>query len=130
MTTDLWMLVGSALLYFAIMFLYSFGRFVTPGGFQWAFGNRGSDLEVAPWVARAGRAQQNLSENNGPFANMVHGAEAAGKANHLTALGATLFLAARVVHTGLYVGGVSYLRSLAWAVALTGEVLIFVRIFQ
>lgn len=56
MTTDLWMLIGSALLYFVIMFLYSFGRFATSGGFTWAFGNRDTPLEVAAWVARSVRA--------------------------------------------------------------------------
>ena len=129
MTTELWMLIGTVLLYFALMFLYSFGRFATPGGFQWAFGNRDSALEVAPWIARAVRAQQNLTENIGPFAILVLVASAAKKTDDLTGLGATLFLCARVVHSVLYVGGITYLRSFAWAAALTGEVLILVRIF-
>jgi len=130
MTTDLWMLVSTALLYFAILFLYSFGRFATPGGFGWAFGNRDSGLVVAPWIARAVRAQQNLTENIGPFAILVLVAAATGKADRLTALGSTLFLCARVAHAGLYVAGVSYLRSVAWAAALTGEALILLRILQ
>lgn len=129
MTTDLRMLVGTTLLYFAILFIYSFGRFATSGGFRWAFGNRDSALEVAPWIARAVRAQQNLTENIGPFAVLVLVAAAAGKADDLTALGATVFLCARVVHTGLYVGGVTFLRSFAWAAAVFGEVLILVRLF-
>jgi len=130
MTTDLWMLAGTAIFYFVVMFLYSFGRFATPGGFGWAFGNRDTSLEVAPWVARAVRAQQNLTENIGPFAALVLVTEAAGKANGLTALGATLFLCARVVHAGLYVAGITYLRSFAWAAALGGEGLILYRICQ
>jgi len=129
-TTDLSMLVGSAILYFAVMFLYSFGRFATPGGFGWAFGNRDTALEVAPWVARTVRAQQNLTENLAPFAILVLVAHATGKADALTALGATLFLGARVVHTGLYVGGVTYVRSFVWAAALCGEILILVRILR
>lgn len=130
MTTDLWMLAGTAVLYFTIVFLYSFGRFATAGGFVWAFGNRETALEVPPWVARAVRAQQNLTENIGPFAALVLVAHVSGNADHLTALGATLFLAARVLHTALYVGGVTYLRSFAWVAAVSGEVLILFRICQ
>lgn len=129
MTTDLWMLVSTALLYFAIMFVYSFGRFATTGGFAWAFGNRAVPLEVAPWVARAVRTQQNLTENIGPFAVLVLVAHTTGRADGLTALGATIFLMARVVHASLYIGGVPYLRSFAWFIALGGEVLIFSRLF-
>lgn len=128
MTTDLWMLLGTALLYFAIMFLYSFGRFATVGGFAWAFGNRDAPLEVAPWIDRAVRAQQNLTENLGPFAVLVLVAHTTGRADAQTALGATLFLCARVVHTGLYIAGFRYLRSFAWAAALGGEVLLLSRL--
>jgi len=128
MTTDLWMLVGSALLYFALMFLYSFGRFASAGGFAWAFGNRDTPLEVAPWVARTVRAQQNLTENIAPFATLVLVAHTAGRVDARTALGSTIFLCARVVQSGLYIGGVPYLRSFAWATALAGEVLILSRL--
>jgi uncharacterized MAPEG superfamily protein len=128
MSTDLWMLVSTVLLYFAIMFLYSFGRFASAGGIAWAFGNRDGALEVVPWVARAVRAQQNLTENIGPFAVLVLVAHAARQADAHTALGATIFFCARVVHAGLYLAGVPYLRSFAWAAALGGEALILSRL--
>ena len=34
MTIDLWMLVGTALLSFSILFIYSAGRFLTAGSFN------------------------------------------------------------------------------------------------
>lgn len=128
MTTDLWMLVSIALLYFTIMFVYSFGRFATPGGIAWAFGNRGAPLEVPRWVARAVRAQQNLTENIGPFAVLVLVAHVAGLADAQTGLGATIFVCARVAHSVIYIAGVPYLRSFAWATGLAAEVLIFSRL--
>ena len=130
MTTDLWTLVGAAILHLAIVFLYSSGRFATPGGFVWAFGNRDAPLEVAPWVDRAVRAQQNLTESLGPFAVLVLVATAAGRASETSALGATIFLGARVVHAALYIGGIRYLRSFAWAAALAGQGLILAAIVR
>lgn len=49
MTTDLWMLTCTALLCLGIPFIYGAGRFMQPGGFQWAAGNREKDLQVPSW---------------------------------------------------------------------------------
>ncbi|HKY90429.1 MAG TPA: MAPEG family protein [Nevskiaceae bacterium] len=130
MTTDLWMLVATALLAAAIPLVYAAGRFQVPGGFRWAFGNREAPLTGVPeWAQRTVRAHANLTENIAGFAILVLVAAVAGKANEMTALGAQLFFWGRVAHLGLYTAGVTYLRTVAFFVAAAGEVLILIQLF-
>ena len=115
----------------AILFIYSAGRFLTAGGFNWAIGsNRDGLLDVRPWISRAVRAHQNLTENIGPFAILVLVAHIAGKADVITAIGAKTFFFARVAHAGVYILGITYVRSLLWFVALVGELMILTQLFN
>lgn len=132
MTFDLWMLLATGLWTLAVPQIYAAGRIMTPGGLKWAFGNRDEPLPVAPWVTRAIRAHQNLTENLGLFTILILIAHVAGKANSATALGAEMFFISRVWHTALYTGGVTFLhlRSLVYTIALVGEILIAVQLFH
>ena len=130
MTTDLWMLVATGLWSALIPTIYGAGRFQVPGGGAWAFGNRETPLEVAPWVSRAVRAHQNLTENLALFAILVLVAHVAGKANGATALGAVLFFLGRVAHTLTYTAGLIYVRTAVFFVAVIGEIIILVQLFK
>ena len=130
MTVDLWMLVASALLSHSWIMVYGAGRSQTPGGLEWGFGNRDAPLEVPAWTARAVRAHLNLLENLTPFAILVLTAHVAGKANAMTALGATIFFVARVAHAIVYTAGIKVVRSVVFGVGLAGEVLILVQLFR
>ncbi len=129
MTTDLWMLVYTALLSMFFFFAYLPGRSMVSGGLAWAFGNRDTHLEVPAWTSRAVRAHQNLVENLGPFAILVLVAHVAGKANATTALGATLFFWGRVGHAASYIAGIIYLRTAVFFIAIVGELLILSQLF-
>lgn len=129
MTTDLWMLVYTALLSMFFFFAYLPGRAGVPGGLAWAFGNRETSLAVPAWTSRAERAHQNLVENLAPFAILVLVAHVAGKANATTALGATLFFWARVAHAAAYIAGIIYLRTAVFFIATVGELLILSQLF-
>jgi uncharacterized MAPEG superfamily protein len=130
MTTDLWMLVWTAVLCVLMPFVYLPSRFTTPGGLAWGFGNREEPFRFPEWANRAERAHANLVENLAPFAILVLVAHVAGKANAMTALGATLFFWGRVAHVAVYVAGIVYVRTLAFAVATTGELLILLQLFR
>jgi uncharacterized MAPEG superfamily protein len=130
MTTDLWMLVLTGLLAALLPMVYAAGRFQVPGGFHWAFGNRDTPFEVAPWVSRTVRAHQNLVENIGPFAILVLVAQVSGKANAATALGAMIFFYARIAHVLFYTGGLIYWRTAAFFVAVAGELVILAQLFH
>src|SRR5262245_42702094 len=131
MTTDLTMLVWSALLCLLMPVVYLAGRSGVPGGLAWGFGNRAAPLAgIPPWTARAERAHANLVENLAPFAILVLVAAVAGKANATTALGATLFFWGRVGHAAAYTAGIVYLRTAVFFVAAAGELLILFQILR
>src|ERR1051326_1172356 len=123
MTTDLWMLVATGLWAALIPTIYAVGRFQVPGGAAWAFGNRDTTLAVAPWVSRAVRAHENLTENLALFAILVLVAHVARKSNGATALGATLFFIGRIAHTVTYTAGLIYVRTAVFFVAAAGEIM-------
>jgi uncharacterized MAPEG superfamily protein len=130
MTTDLSMLVLTALLCLLMPVVYLVGRSGRPGGLAWGFGNRDVPLDVAPWVRRAERAHANLVENLAPFAIVVLVAAVAGKANATTATGATLFFWGRVAHAAVYVTGIPYLRTAAFFVGTAGELMILSQLWR
>ena len=129
MTTDLWMLVATAVLSMLAPTIYLSGRIQTPGGVEWAFGNRDRDLDVPAYAARAQRAHGNLTENLAGFAILVLVAHVAGKANHLTALGAEMFFAARVAHLLVYTAGITMVRTAVFFLGTAGEILILSQLF-
>lgn len=98
-------------------------------GLNAAVGYPASPPPEAAWAVRARKAHLNHVENLAPFAALVLVAELTGTSGGLTALGAMLFFWARLVHYVVYAMGVPWVRTLAFAVAWLGMVLIFVEIF-
>jgi uncharacterized MAPEG superfamily protein len=130
MTTDLWMLTVTALLSALIPLIYLYGRLQKPGGIEYGLGNRDGTEVLAPYAERAKRAHSNLTENLGLFAVLVLVAHVTGKANAMTALGATIFFVARVAHIVTYVMGMTPARTLAFFAGMIGEILILVQILR
>lgn len=124
MTIDLWMLVATAVLSMLIPGIYLVGRLQTPGGMEWALGNRDSQIAAPAFAGRAIRAHANLTENLAVFAILVLVAHVSGRANHLTAIGAQMFFAARVAHFAVYTAGVPMVRTVVFFVGVAGELLI------
>ena len=54
------------------------------------------------------------------FAALVLVAHVSGPADATSALGALIFVGARVAHAGIYVAGVPGLRTLIWSVSVIG----------
>jgi len=130
MTTDLWMLVATALLCLSNPIVYAIGRFSVPGGYSWSVGNRDKTLVIPAWTARAEHAHRNMIENIAAFAILVLVAHVAGKANETTAMGASIFFWARVAYLAIYTAGIPYLRSAAWFTAWAGGVMILIQLFH
>ena len=130
MTTDLWMLVATALLCLVIPVVYAAGHLLQPGGLAWLAGNRESEQPVPAWTQRAVKAHANLVENLAPFAVFVLVVQSAGKADAASALGATIFFVGRVLHLVVYVTGVAYLRTLVWLGAWIGGAMVVAQLFK
>jgi uncharacterized MAPEG superfamily protein len=91
-------------------------------------GNREKLPEMLGWAGRAQRAHRNMLENLVLFGVLVLVANATGKANAMTALGAELFFWSRIAYAAIYLAGIPWARTAAWAVSIVGLLLIFVQL--
>ena len=87
-------------------------------------GNRETAIEGRGWAGRAQRAHRNMLENLVLFAILVLVAQAAGRTNATTALGAAIFFYARVAYALIYWAGIAWVRTAAWTVGLIGLLMI------
>ena len=92
-------------------------------------GNREGLGELPGAAGRARRAHLNMIENMVLFTALVLIAAVAGKANATTAMGAMIFFWARLAHAVIYVAGLPWLRTVAWAVSVVGMVMIACQLF-
>lgn len=123
MPAELALLAWSCLLVFAHLALQAAAVQLEHGP-VYAGGPRDEERPVtARWARRAERALRNLMETFPVFAAAVLAVVLAGRTGELTLLGAQLYLWGRIAYLPLYVFGVPYLRSLAWAVAFAGIVM-------
>ena len=101
---------------------------VSQAGMPWAVGNRDTAVDFTGWVGRAHRAHRNMLESLVLFAALVLVAHAAGRESAHTALGANIFIWARTAYAVIYLVGVPWLRTAAWATGLAGLALIFLQL--
>ncbi len=80
-------------------------------------------------AGRAQRAFENFKETYPIFIALALALAVTGKSGGFAATGAWVWLAGRIVYIPLYVFGVPYVRTLAFAVATVGLVLMVVRLF-
>jgi uncharacterized MAPEG superfamily protein len=91
--------------------------------------NREGLAELPGFAGRAKRAHLNMIENMVLFTALVLIAAVAGKANATTAMGALVFFWARLIYAVIYLLGIPWLRTAAWAVAVIGMIMIAVQLF-
>jgi uncharacterized MAPEG superfamily protein len=93
-------------------------------------GNREDMPEIEGWGGRAERAHHNMLESLALFAILVLTAKVVGVSNATTILGAQIFFWARVAHAVIYIIGIPWIRTAAWAISVIGLVLIFLQLIQ
>ncbi len=128
MTIDLWMLVWAVLLTFAQVVVAAIGA-ASQVGLATLAGNREAMPELDGWAGRALRAHRNMLESLPVFAALVLVAHVSGMADEQTALGAQVFVVARLVHAVVYLFGIPWLRTLVFAVSVVGLVMILLPLF-
>ncbi len=99
-------------------------------GFMRLVGNREGMPEITGWGGRAARAHRNMLENLVLFASLVLVAVVAGKTNDMTLLGAQIFFWARLAYAVIFVAGIIWVRTAAWAVSMAGLIVIFAQIMK
>ncbi len=120
MTVELWVLVASAMLHWLLVLTSACGA-TWYRGVQWTVGNRAeTGPELPPWLGRVQKASHNLQENLMPFAILVLVVWGTGHRSDITALGAEMFLGARLAHALCYAMGIKWARSAAYVVSMVG----------
>ncbi len=90
-------------------------------GTKWNVGARDEELApLGPVAGRLARAQANYFETFPIMAAAILLVGAAGLTSRWTAIGAIVWLAARIVYLPLYAFGVPVARSLAWTASVVG----------
>lgn len=120
-------LVWSVALTFIIMLMAVMGA-IAEVGLPKLAGNREDVPRFGGWAGRATRAHLNMLESLVLFAILVLVAQAANIHNGNTLLGAELFFWGRVAHAIVYLAGIPWLRTLAWAVSVVGLVMLFIAV--
>jgi uncharacterized MAPEG superfamily protein len=127
MSIELKLLIWSAALTLVQMLIAVIGAQMQVG-LPPLVGNRENLPAIVGWAGRAQRAHRNILESVVMFAILVLVANATGKANAMTALGAELFFWSRLAYAVIYLAGIPWLRTAAWGVSVVGLVLIFVQL--
>lgn len=126
-TTDLHLLVWSVALCIVQMVVAVAGATLQVGLPRLA-GNREPLPELTGWAGRAQRAHRNMLETLVLFAALVIVAHMAGLNSDATVLGAQLFFWARLAYAVIYLVGIPWVRTAAWAVSMAGLVIIFLQL--
>ena len=91
-------------------------------------GNREGMPLLTGLAGRARRAHLNMLESLPLFIGLVLAAHIAGKVNDTVMLGCQLFFWGRVAHWLLYLAGIPWVRTAAWAVSVVGLILLFIQL--
>ena len=127
MTTELWVLLASAILMLVMPTIYGPG-FIKAVGSDKMLGNRDNMPAIEGWFARGKRAHANLGENLIPFAAVVLVAHAAGVHTGWTRAAAIVFLLARLAHGASYFGGIGRPRAVAYVAGLVATLVLAVAV--
>jgi uncharacterized MAPEG superfamily protein len=129
MSTELTMLTWSICLGIVYV-LIAAALMTSQRGLGWNIGNRdGEAARLSGAAARAQRASRNFFETFPFFAAAVLAVVLTQRNSAHTALGAQLYFWGRVAYLPLYISGIPYVRTLAWAVALFGLLTVLAALF-
>jgi uncharacterized MAPEG superfamily protein len=99
-------------------------------GLEWNVGNRdGEPKPLTGAAARAARASNNFLETFAFFAAAVLAVTLERGSSPHTALGAQLYFWGRLAYLPIYIIGIPYVRTLAWAVSFWGLLQVLVALF-
>ena len=87
----------------------------------------GNQHDIAPWTGwndRLNRAIRNLIEAIAIFAPIVIAVQISGLNNETTAMGAQIFVIARIAHAVVYTLGIPWVRTAAWFVGVVGIIMV------
>ncbi|MEH6616480.1 MAG: MAPEG family protein [Porticoccus sp.] len=93
-------------------------------GLSTTAGNQHNITAWTGWNDRLNRAIDNLKEAIVIFMPLSIAVQLLGLSNETTALGAQIFVAARIVHAIVYTLGVPWIRTVAWTAGVVGIIFV------
>ena len=124
MTLELWILVAMGVFLIVLGLMPGIAKLQEFKLLQTGNYQRDDLPPLSGWGARAERALYNLYESLPLFTILILAAHLTNANNDMTALGAELFLLGRILHPVFYIFGPGLMRSVAWAIATSGMVLV------
>ena len=124
----IWIIAGIAVYYVGVFIPATLA--LVNSGLGWGAGPRDTPPEPSVLLGRAHRAHENFKENLPVFLalailNMLPG----GEAPQLAITGAATVVLARIVYIPVYLAGISWLRTMVFAVGALGLVMMIVALF-
>ena len=105
----------------------SFGNAQLPS--RYLLGSRDEPAEArGVFYGRACRALGNYLENFTPFVAVALALIATQRTGGAGAIGATIWILARIVYLPIYVFGIIYIRTAAWTISIVGLVMMLGRL--
>ena len=130
MTTELWMLTNTTILFMALIAVQSLTSLIAGIPVTVLAGDR-SDLPAPEGLrGRAARTVNNSVEGMIMFVPLVVAAHLAGISNDLTVMGATIYFWSRVAYIPCYLFGIPWIRTLVFFGGLVGLVMIIIALVQ
>ncbi|MBW8814274.1 MAG: MAPEG family protein [Caulobacterales bacterium] len=127
---ELKLLVGAVALGL-VQLLWAAGAARAQQDLKWAAGPRDTPRPVTGVAARLERAFWNFAETFPFFAAALLADAAAGRlGTTLTVWGAWLYVGGRALYVPLYASGVPTVRTVVWAVAMGGLVMVMLALFR
>ncbi|HTC12503.1 MAG TPA: MAPEG family protein [Acetobacteraceae bacterium] len=125
MPIEIRMLAYSATLCVLLAVPYTVGL-ILERGLPTVAGNREPFAAGTGWIGRSQRAHRNLVENLVPFAALLLSVVITNKLDPTTALAARLFFYARLAHAVVYLAGIPWLRTLAFALGVVAMAMLLI----
>lgn len=123
MTYELWILLSMGILPMLLGYIPGVAKIQANDAIASKNFNRDNFKPLTGKGARAQRALDNLYENLPAFIVIVMLVHVTGSYNEWTALGASLFLASRLIHPIFYIFGRPFLRSGSYMLGVVGIVM-------
>ena len=127
MSVELTMLLYSVALLVVVIVIQA-STAILAQGVEALAGPRDNLGEPTVLQARTKRCADNHREGLLIFAPLVLIAAALDVSTSLTVLGSQLFFYSRVIHAGIYIAGVPWVRPVFWAIGMAGCVMIFIEL--
>jgi uncharacterized MAPEG superfamily protein len=104
-----------------------FGNAQTPFGYLFTSRDRPAEARGVSY-GRSCRALSNYLENFTPFVALALALIATQRTGGAGAVGATIWILARIVYLPIYVFGIIYVRTLVWGISIIGLVMMLGRL--